>query len=47
MSNITNKKQPSFVKIAYSKPKKYGKTELVPMELYSDGSVKRSLSYMD
>lgn len=47
MSNITKQQQPYFVKIVYCKLVKYGKTELVPMELYSDGSIKRSLSYMD
>lgn len=36
----TNTKQ--FVKMVYSKVKVNGKLELVPMELYSDGSLKRS-----
>ncbi|WP_261262944.1 hypothetical protein [Laspinema olomoucense] len=31
-----------FVKMVYSKVQVNGKLELVPMELYSDGSVKRS-----
>jgi hypothetical protein len=33
---------PQFVKIVYSKVKVNGKEELVPMELYTDGSIKRS-----
>lgn len=33
---------PSFVKIVYSQVKVNGKLELVPMELYTDGTVKRS-----
>lgn len=36
----TNTKQ--FVKMVYSKVKVNGKLELVSMELYSDGSLKRS-----
>lgn len=31
----------SFVRIVYSKVKVNGRDELVPMELYTDGSVKR------
>ncbi|WP_377478093.1 MAG: hypothetical protein P2A85_06040 [Microcoleus anatoxicus] len=31
-----------FVKIVYSTIKVNGKIELVPMELYADGSVKKS-----
>jgi hypothetical protein len=31
-----------FVKVVYSKVQVNGKLELVPMELYSDGSLKRS-----
>lgn len=31
-----------FVKMVYSKVQVNGKLELVPMELYSDGSLKRS-----
>ena len=31
----------SFLKIVYSKVKVNGREELVPMELYTDGSVKR------
>ncbi|WP_277882598.1 hypothetical protein [Microcoleus sp. FACHB-68] len=34
-------KKPSFLKIVYSKVKVNGREELVPMELYTDGSVKR------
>ncbi|WP_256556217.1 hypothetical protein [Oscillatoria sp. HE19RPO] len=36
----TQRKQ--FVKMVYSKVQVNGKLELVPMELYSDGSLKRS-----
>ncbi|WP_255513705.1 hypothetical protein [Microcoleus sp. FACHB-672] len=31
----------SFLKIVYSKVKVNGREELVPMELYTDGSVRR------
>ncbi|MDX2096915.1 MAG: hypothetical protein SFW36_03995 [Leptolyngbyaceae cyanobacterium bins.59] len=31
-----------FIKIVYSQVKVNGKLELVPMELYADGSLKRS-----
>jgi hypothetical protein len=34
-------KKSSFLKIVYSKIKVNGREELVPMELYTDGSVKR------
>jgi hypothetical protein len=38
--NNNNKSVP-FVKIVYSKVKVNGKIELVPMEWYADGSVKK------
>ena len=31
-----------FVKIVYTQVKANGKVELIPMELYADGSLKRS-----
>lgn len=37
-----NNTKPEFVKIVYSKVKRNGRIELVPMELYSDGSLKRT-----
>ena len=33
----------SFVKIVYTTVKNNGKVELVPMELYADGSLKRAV----
>lgn len=42
MSYHQQERTPSFVKIVYSQVKVNGKLELVPMELYTDGSVKRS-----
>lgn len=36
-----NKNNSPLVRIVYSKVKVNGKLELVPMELYADGSVKR------
>lgn len=40
MSRRHNQNQAPFVKIVYSKEKVNGKLELVPLELYADGSVK-------
>lgn len=37
-----NQDQAPFIKIVYSKVVINGKIELVPFELYADGSVKRS-----
>jgi hypothetical protein len=37
-----NHNQSPFVRIVYSQVKINGKLVLVPMELYADGSVKRS-----
>lgn len=42
MSSQTDRQSSPFVKIVYSKVKVNGKTELVPMELYADGSLKRT-----
>lgn len=42
MSYNHNQQHPAFVKIVYSQVKVNGKVELVPMELYADGTVKRS-----
>lgn len=42
MSLRYNSKQSPFVRIVYIKVKVDAKTELVPMELYADGSVKRA-----
>ena len=41
MSSRHNKNNSPLVRIVYSKVKVNGKLELVPMELYADGSVKR------
>lgn len=38
-----NQNKSPLVRIVYSKIKVNGKVELVPMELYADGSVKRSV----
>ena len=42
MARHYNEHQAPLVKIAYSKVTVNGKTELIPMELYADGSVRRS-----
>jgi hypothetical protein len=34
-----NEKEHKFVKIVYSKVKENGKEELIPLRLYSDGSL--------
>jgi hypothetical protein len=41
MCSRRNKNNSPLVRIVYSKVKVNGKLELVPMELYADGSVKR------
>ena len=41
MSRRYNQNQSPLVKIVYSQVKVNGKLELVPMELYADGSLKR------
>ncbi len=43
MSCHHNQNYSQFVKIVYSQVKVNGKVQLVPMELYADGSVKRSI----
>ncbi|MGI0492208.1 hypothetical protein ACN4EG_10365 [Alkalinema pantanalense CENA528] len=43
MARRYNDQQAPLVKIVYSKITVKGKTELIPMELYADGTVKRSL----
>lgn len=40
MANQYNQKQSPLVRIVYSKIVVNGKVELVPMELYADGSLK-------
>jgi hypothetical protein len=42
MSFRYNHNQAPFVRIVYSKVTVNGKVELVPLELYADGSVKRA-----
>jgi len=42
MARLHNQNQSPLVKIVYSKVKINGKIELVQMELYADGSLKRS-----
>ncbi|WP_282440245.1 hypothetical protein [Brasilonema sp. UFV-L1] len=41
MSKRYNRNHSPFVKVVYSQVKINGKTELVPMELYADGSLQR------
>jgi len=41
MSTKYSKNNAPFVRIVYSKIKVNGRLELVPMELYADGSVKK------
>jgi hypothetical protein len=38
-----NEHNSPLVKVVYSQVKVNGKTELVPLELYADGSLKRSV----
>lgn len=42
MSRRYNQNQSPLVKIVYSKINLGGKVELVPLELYADGSIKRA-----
>ncbi|WP_255525259.1 hypothetical protein [Fortiea sp. LEGE XX443] len=42
MSLRYNENQAQLVKVVYSQIKVNGKIELVPLELYADGSLKRS-----
>jgi hypothetical protein len=41
MAQRYNQNQSPLVKIVYSKIKVQGKVELIPLELYADGTVKR------
>lgn len=43
MCSRRNKNNSQLVRIVYSKVKVNGKVELVPMELYADGSLKRAV----
>lgn len=43
MSLRYNENQAQLVKVVYSQVKVNGKIELVPLELYADGSLKRSV----
>ncbi|WP_277875267.1 hypothetical protein [Alkalinema sp. FACHB-956] len=43
MARRYNEQQAPLVKIVYSKMMVKGRTELIPMELYADGTVKRSI----
>ena len=43
MSLRYNENQAPLVKLVYSHVKVNGKLELVPLELYADGSIKRSV----
>lgn len=42
MSVRYNQNNSPLVKVVYSQVKVNGKTELVPLELYADGSLKRA-----
>lgn len=42
MSQRYNDRQSPLVRIVYTKVREYGKVELIPLELYADGSVKRA-----
>jgi hypothetical protein len=42
MAYRRNQSGARFVRIVYSKSEVNGRTQLVPMELYEDGSVKRA-----
>ena len=42
MALLYNQKQSPLVKIVYSKVVTNGKVELVPLQLYADGSLRRS-----
>lgn len=41
MALLYNQKQSPFVKIVYSQTVTNGKIELVPLQLYADGSLRR------
>lgn len=42
MALLYNQKQSPFVKIVYSQVMTNGKVQLVPLQLYADGSLRRS-----
>jgi hypothetical protein len=42
MARLCNQKQSPLVKIVYSKTLINGKVELIPLQLYADGSLRRS-----
>jgi hypothetical protein len=42
MPSPMNHNSRQFLKVVYSKVRVNGKTELVPLELYTDGSLKRN-----
>ncbi len=44
MSLLYNQNQSPLVKVVYTQVKVNGKTQLVPLELYADGSLKRSVA---
>lgn len=44
MSLRYNRNNAPLVKLVYSQMKVNGKTELVPLELYADGSLQRSVN---
>ncbi|MFQ4142308.1 hypothetical protein [Chlorogloeopsis sp. ULAP02] len=44
MSLLYNHNQSPLVKLVYSRIKVNGKIELVPLELYADGTLKKSIS---
>lgn len=44
MSLRFNENQAPLVRVVYSQVKVNGKVELVPLELYADGSIKRSVA---
>ena len=43
MCSLHNQNQSPLIRIVYSKVEVNGKIELVPMELYADGSLKRAV----
>jgi hypothetical protein len=43
MSSCHNPNESPLIRIVYTKIKVNGKIELVPMELYADGSLKRAV----
>jgi hypothetical protein len=43
MASRINQKNSPLIRIVYSKVEVNGKLQLVPMELYADGSIKRAI----